>query len=140
MQICIAVTIYDPVLKCSPTKKCPETIFLFLRPSMKAQPWGSMWFAFRLAKIPKMENRELAFFEASNIVKAQIPKMENRELAVILPFLSFKYSKGKNSKKEKQLTCHHIVFIEASNIAKAQILKRENRELAITMPFLRLQI
>ena len=38
LQICIAVSIYGPVLKCSPTKKWEDPIFLFLRPNMKAQP------------------------------------------------------------------------------------------------------
>ena len=58
LQIYVAVSIYGTVLRCKATKKWADPIFSFLRPNMKAQPWGRMWFAFRSATILKRENRE----------------------------------------------------------------------------------
>ena len=90
LQIYIAVSIYGTVLRCNATKKWADPIFSFLRPNMKAQPWGRMWFAFRSATILKRENRER-----------------------FVTFWSFEYSTENVSNVQLKIHCSTISFAGA---------------------------
>ena len=90
LQIYVAVSIYGTVLRCKATKKWADPIFSFLRPNVKAQPWGRMWFAFRSATILKRENRER-----------------------FVTFWSFEYSTENVSNVQLKIHCSTISFAGA---------------------------